>query len=985
MSAGNGYRVGGGSAVDLAKPLAFRFNGVAYQGFAGDTLASALLANGVHFVGRSFKYHRPRGFVGSGYEDMGGIVQLAGREDRPNVLAACTPLYHGLEARSVNCWPSLRLDIGALARLAAPLLPAGFYYKTFQWPDWHLYEPSIRRAAGLGRAPRTSVGGDAYESRYGHCDVLVVGAGPAGLMAALNAARAGARVFLADDGLAPGGRLTADARRIDDAAPATWIAAAIGELAEVPTVRVFRDATVWGYLEHNYLAMVERQPAVAGLLQRNWRIRAQQVVIAAGALERPIPFAGSDRPGVMLASAARAYLNRFGVLPGRRVVVFTNNNSAYEAATDLARAGARVTLVDSRADIGDAARACASASGISMHAGAVLSAARGAIEVRSVKVANRASGRPVAEIDCDLVCTSGGWNPAFHLASQSREARAVWHDGLATFVPEATTRRFHLAGAAKGTFGTALCLAEGAEAGVAAARAAGFTAKLGAVPAVEAELDYAIDPLWHVPARSRRGKVFVDLVNDVTVADLALALREGYEGMEHVKRYTTAGMGIDQGKTGNVTAIATVAMLKGVAPHEVGTTTFRQPYVPVEFGAIAGHRAGERLSPIRRTPITAWNVTAGAVMYEAGLRWQRPGYYPKLGETMEAATLRESRAVRDSVGVYDASTLGKFLLKGPDAVALLDLLYVNAWGALKPGHGRYGVMLSEDGLILDDGVTFCLGENLYLLHSSTGGADRVYAHIEKLLQYDHPDLRVAVLPITSQWANVTVCGPRTREVIEAAGTDIAIGKDAFPFMALRTGAVAGLPVRAARVSWTGELSIELNTPARHGLELWERVLKAGEPFGIAPVGSEASHLLRIEAGYISTGHEADGTADVHDLGLGWMVSKAKRDFVGKRAMEMRRRSEPVRRELVGFLPENPARPVPEGCPITPGGARGESEGLVTACTMSVALKRTIALGLLRNGRARIGDTVFAREPAGPVAMRVVEPVFHDRDRSRVKG
>ncbi len=981
----NSHRLETGGGIDRAKPLAFRFNGVRYQGYAGDTLASALLANGVHFVGRSFKYHRPRGIVGAGYEDTGGIVQLMGREDRPNALAACTELYDGLEARSVNCWPGLRLDIGALMQLAAPLLPAGFYYKTFQWPDWHLYEPAIRRAAGLGRAPKSSVGDDAFENRYGHCDVLVVGAGPAGLMAALTAARSGARVFLADDGLAPGGRLTADARGLDGAEPGKWIANVIGELRSMPNVRVFRDATVWAYLEHNYLAMVERKPEIPGLLQRHWRIRAKQVVIATGAFERPIPFAGSDRPGIMLASAARAYLNRYGVLPGRRIAVFTNNDSAYEAAAEMQRAGAAVTMVDARDALSEFAQRLRAAHDLNVISGAVLDAAWGYPGVEGVSVFNRRSGGKLSDLNFDLVCTSGGWNPAFHLASQSREARAVWRENLATFVPETASRRFHIAGAARGTFGTAECLRGGAAAGAAAARAAGFDAEPGALPAVGPEPGCEIDPLWYVPPKSRRAKIFVDLVNDVTVADLALALREGYEHMEHVKRYTTAGMGIDQGKTGNVTAIAVVAALKGKPPQEIGTTTFRQPYAPVEFGAIAGHRAGQRLTPMRRTPIAPWHEAAGAVMYEAGLRWQRPGYYPKPDETIEAATMREARAVRESAGVYDASTLGKFLVKGPDAVKLLDLLYVNSWASLKPGHGRYGVMLSDDGLIVDDGVTFCLAENTYLLHSSTGGADRVYLHIEQLLQYHYPDLRVAAIPVTSQWANVTVCGPRTREVIRAAHTDIPIAKDAFPFMTLREGHVAGIPVRAARVSWTGELSIELNTPARYGLQLWESILAAGKEYGIAPVGSEASHVLRIEAGYISTGHEADGTADVFDLGLGWMVSKTKPDFIGKRAMAMRRRAEPVRRELVGFLPEDPSRLVPEGCPITPGGVRADSEGLVTACTMSPALKRTIALGLLQNGRARLGETVMAREPAGPIRLRVVEPMFHDRDRARVKG
>jgi sarcosine oxidase subunit alpha len=602
--------------------------------------------------------------------------------------------------------------------------------------------------------------------------------------------------------------------------------------------------------------------------------------------------------------------------------------------------------------------------------------------VRSVAVVDRhGHARTLA---CDLVCVSGGWNPAFHLASQSREAHAAWSEAGATFVPEVRPGRLLLAGAARGTFDLQGCLAEGAAAGAAAARAAGHHATAIAVPRADAEAGTAVEPLWYVPS-ARRRKVFIDLANDVTVDDLALALREGYDHIEHVKRYTTAGMGLDQGKTANVNVIGAVAAMRGVRPAEVGTTTFRPPYVPVELAAIAGHRIGALRAPKRRSPMFDWHVAAGAVIYEAGLRWQRPGYYPQGGETLEQAAAREARAVRERVGVYDGSPLGRFLVRGPDAVALLDLLYVNDWASLKPGRGRYGVMLFEDGLVMDDGVTFRLDEHGYLLHSSTGGADRVYAHIEELLQVHYPELRVAVLPLTSQFANVTVCGPLTREVIRAAGTDIDISRDAFPFMTLRTGTVAGLPVRAMRVSWTGELSIELNTPARHGLALWEKILAAGRAFGIAPVGSEANHVLRVEAGYISTGHETDGMVDIIDLGLGWMVSRTKRDFIGKRAMEIARAANPVRRELVGFLPVDPLRVVPEGAPITPRGARTDSEGLVTASVASVVLGRSIALGLIERGRSRIGETVYATLPSGAIAMQVVPPVFHDAGRARVKG
>ncbi len=982
----NAFRLPSGGAVDRARPRAFRFNGRALTRRAGDTLASALLANGVHLVGRSFKYHRPRGIFGAGFEDGSAVVQRVAADAPANELATRMEIEDGLAVRSVNCWPSPRFDVGAIAQLGARLLGAGFYYKTFMWPDWHLFEPSIRKAAGLGTAPTEAAGDAAYETRFGHCDVLVVGAGSAGLMAARAAARGGARVMLVDDGLVPGGRLLADARMIDGAPAQGWIDATLAELRANPRVRVFGDATVWGYLEHNMLAMVERRPATKGLRQRVWKIRARQVVIATGAFERPIPFAGSDRPGVMLASAARTYVNRYAVRPGSSAVVFTNNDGAYDAAADLARAGLAVTLIDSRAAPPDGARARARLANlpVEIEIGAVVQEALGRGRVHAVAIAD-AGGGTARLASCDLVCVSGGWNPAFHLASQSREARAVWDDARATFVPQHASVRFHVAGAARGSFDLQTCLDDGARAGAAAARAAGFAAADVAVPRADEEAGAAIEPLWFVPPPSRGKKVFVDLVNDVTVGDLGLALREGYDHIEHVKRYTTAGMGIDQGKTVNVNVIGAVAAMRGVAPDAVGTTTFRQPYVPVEFGAIAGHRTGMRRTPVRRSPMFDAHVAAGAVMYEAGLRWQRPGFYPQAGEDMAAATAREARTVRTRVGAYDGSPLGKFLVKGPDAARLLDLVYVNDFASLKPGHGRYGVMLWEDGLVMDDGVTFRLDEQSYLLHSSTGGADRVYGHVEELLHLHYPDWRVSVIPVTSQWANVTVCGPSTREVIRAAGTDIDLGRDAFPFMTLREGEVAGLPVRAARVSWTGELSIELNTPARHGLALWETILAAGKSCGIAPVGSEANHVLRVEAGYISTGHETDGVVDVIDLGLGRMVSKKKPDFIGKRAIAIGRAGNPVRRELVGYLPEDPDRLVPEGAPVTPQGARVHSEGFVSACVRSVVLGRSVALGLLNNGRARMGETVFAKLPGAVIPMKVVPPVFHDADRARVKG
>ena len=969
-------RLSSGGRIDRQRPIAFRFDGMELKGCAGDTVASALMANDVALVGRSFKLHRPRGFFGAGHEDGVMVSRLAPRP-AANQLATVTPLEEGGDYVSVSTWPNARSDLGAAAQWFSRLLPAGFYYKTFMLPSWRLFEPFIRGAAGLGRVPDPAWE-PVCESRFGDCDVLVVGAGPAGLAAALTAARAGASVMLADDGEHPGGRLIADG--LDDGG---WAARAVAELESLSHARLLRRATVWGHHERNLLTLIERRPADAPDLDlRNWKIRARQLVIAAGAHERPIPFADGDRPGVMLASAARAFLNRHGVLAGERAVVFANNDSARGAALDLAGAGASVTLVDIRPQAKGAA--ALAQRGVKLIADGCVLRALGSRRVEGVEI-RHPDGR-VAALPCDLVAVSGGWNPAFHLASQTREARSVWRDDLAAFVASHGEGHFRLAGAAGGVFEAGACALDGVQAGQAALRALGREVKAIDLPEIaDPFVARSVQPLWFVPPRRRGEKVFVDLSGDVTTADLGLALREGYDSIELVKRYTTAGMGVDQGKSGNVNVIGIVGALTGQATDQVGTTTFRPPFVPVEFGAIAGARQKARLYPWRHTPLTEWHLARGAVMYEAGLRWQRPGYYPLQGEDWQAAASREARAVRTGVGVYDGTPLGKFQLKGPDVGRLLDLVYIGDFGKVAVGRGKYGVMMSDDGLVMDDGVAFRLGEDRWLMHSSTGAADRVHLHLEQILQVHRPDWRVSVTPVTTRWANATLCGPKARDVLAALEPDFDISRAALPFVGMAEGRIGGLPVRVFRVSWTGEMSFELNTPARHAVELWEKVMAAGAPFGIVPVGSEANHILRVEAGYISTGHEVDGTADPHDLGLGALVSASKPDFIGKRSMEMRRKLDPERFELVGLLPVDPQRSVPEGAPLTPDGDKADQEGFVSACVRSVALDRVIALGLLRRGRARMGEVVHARVRDEIVPLEVTAPVFHDADRARVRS
>ncbi len=946
-----------GGRVDRSRPLNFRFNGKTYEGFEGDTLASALIANGVRVTARSFKYHRPRGIVGHGPEEPGTLVELEGEDASGNRPATTVPLREGLSARSVNCWPSPDFDLGGINQLLSRFIPAGFYYKTFKWPNWHLFEPSIRKAAGLAAAPAHPPSSGHFEARHAHADVLIAGAGPAGLQAALEAGQAGKRVFLADEGTEAGGSLLNRNLTIGGRPAMDWVAEAVQELSQMANVTHLQNATVWAYREHNLMIVNERDPDQASVLQRSWRVRAAEVVIATGATERSMVFSNNDRPGVMLASSVQAYVNRWGVIPGQRVVLFTNNNSAYAVAADLNAAGVTVkAILDSRNTVPQDALDLVA--GITVHVGTVAADIRGYKSIRAVKAVPKAGGAGTW-IDCDLLAHSGGWNPTVHLWSQSRSPLR-FDEGLAAFCPDQAVQSCRAVGAAAGDLTLDRIIDGGAD------------------------LPYAIEPLWRVDVPGPRGKAFLDIQNDVSVSDVHLALREGYDNVEHVKRYTTGGMGIDQGKTGNINIIGTVALQKGVELQVVGTTTFRSPYTPVSFGAIGGLREGSVLFPYRHTPVTQWNKDNGAVMYEAGARWRRPGYFPKPGEGLQEAVNRECRAVREGVGVYDGSPLGTFELKGRDVPRFLDFLYSNIMSSLKPGDGRYGLMLSDDGLILDDGVAFRLDQHRWMISTSTGHADAVNQHMEKLLQTEFPDWQVMITTVTSQWNNATICGPRARDFMHALGTDIDLSPEAFPFMSLRDGTVAGLPARVVRVSFTGELSYEVNVAPRHMAALWDKVMEAGAPFGILPVGSESSHVLRVEKGFLSLGHEVDGTVDAYDLGMGWAMSKKKPDYLGKRSVLLRRDAEGVRRELVGILPEDPNKQVPEGAPLTPEGRKEATEGLVSACVWSVVNNRWVGLALLKNGQERHGQTAHVRLKDEVIPVTITKPVFHDPEGQRLR-
>ena len=950
-------RLDAGGRVDRGRPLSFTFDGRSYRGFAGDTLASALLANGVHLVGRSFKYHRPRGIMTAGAEEPSALIQLerpGGRSD-PNLRATEIELYDGLTAMSQNRWPSLGFDIGAANDLLSPFLPAGFYYKTFLWPaSWwtSVYEPFIRRAAGLGRAP-TRPDPDRYLHRHAHCDVLVVGAGPAGLMAALAAGRSGARVILVEREAELGGSLLSESGTLadfDGRAGDAWLKLVEAELAGLPEVTILRRTSAFGYLDHNYLALLERVadhlplPAPNQPRQRLWRVRAKQVVLCAGSIERPLVFHGNDRPGVMLASAARTYLNRFAVRPGSRAVVFTNNDSAYAAALDLAHAGVAIeAIVDLRARTDGALPAAAAAAGLPIRRGSAVVGTDGRLRVSRVWVSpmqadgSRVPGEP-SGLRCDCLLISGGWNPTVHLFSQSR-GKLRFDGDAAAFVPNQSFQPERSAGACNGAFALAACFAEGARAGAEAAREAGFKASEPAVPPVREPAQEPLQPTWAVPSHvaPSRAKAFVDFQNDVTAKDLGLAVREGFQSIEHVKRYTTTGMGTDQGKTSNVNALAIVADKRGIPIEAVGTTTFRMPYTPVAFGALAGPHGGELFDPIRRTPSHEWATAQGAVFEDVG-NWKRARYFPHAGEDMHAAVQRECLAVRQGVGLFDASTLGKIDLQGRDSAEFLNRVYTNAWAKLEVGRCRYGLMLRDDGMVFDDGVTARLGPGHFHMTTTTGGAARVMAWLEEWLQTEWPQLEVYCTSVTEQWAAVAVVGPKAREVLRAAGTDLDLANEALPHLAFKEGRVAGIPARVFRISFSGEIAYEVNVPWGYGTALWEALWAAGQSFGITAYGTESMHVLRAEKGYIIVGQDTDGTVTPFDLGMDWIVSKAKPDFLGKRGLRQAGVAAEGRKQLVGLLTVDPAEVLEEGAQIVATGQPGTPPvpmiGHVTSSYMS---------------------------------------------------
>ncbi len=963
------FRLAKGGLIDRATELSFRFDGKGFTGHPGDTLASALISNGVHLMGRSFKYHRPRGVISAGSSEPNALVELReGGRKEANTRATVVELYDGLVARSQNRWPSLDFDIGAINALASSMFVAGFYYKTFMWPKsfWEkIYEPLIRRAAGLGHASREP-DPDKYEKSYAHCDLLVIGSGPTGLMAAVAAARGGARVILADEGAALGGSLLNENEEIGGVSGLTWAQGIIAELGSLPNVTLMPRTTVFGWYDGNIFGAVERvndhvlEPSLYEPRQRYWRIIARRAVLAAGAEERPIAFGGNDVPGVMLASAMRTFANRYGAASGKSIAVFTNNDSGYRTARDMTAHGVRVeVIIDSRAD------AKADAGGVPVLRGRKIVNVKGGKGVAGVELDDH------THVPCDTLAMSGGWSPIVNLACH-QGAKPRWDAAIAGFVPPDVGPAFTAAGSAAGKMLLSECLADGAAKGA-------LDGKLPQVATCRDEA-FAITPLWWV--RESTGKAFVDYQNDVTPKDMPLAAREGYSDIELVKRYTTAGMATDQGKLGNVNAIAILAEATGKTIEQVSTTTFRPYYTPVSFGAFTGPFTGHHFQPVRKTPLHEWADEEGAVFVESGL-WMRSSWFPREGEDWLAAATREVITARERVAICDVSTLGKIDVQGADAGAFLDRLYCNTFSTLAIGKARYGLMLREDGIVFDDGTTSRLAEDHYLMTTTTANAARVMSHMEFCHQALWPDLDVQYISVTEQWAQMAVAGPRSRATLQKIVDGIELDDATFPYLAAKELTVlGGIPARLFRISFSGEHAYELAVPADYGSMAARAIMQAGSEFGIAPYGVEALSIMRVEKGHVA-GSELNGTTTAADLGLGKMMS-AKKDYIGRMMAQREGLTDENRQCVVGILPVDKSDRLRAGSHLLKRNdppSMANDQGYVTATAWSPALDRWVGLALLANGRRRHGEIVKIFDGLRNIHMygEICEPMHYDRE------
>jgi sarcosine oxidase subunit alpha len=976
---GAGFRLAAGGSIDRTRPQTFRWNGRAIPAYAGDTVASALLANGVRIVGRGMKFHRPRGVLSAGIEEPNALVTLGtGAAIEPNARATMIPARDGLEVRAQNCWPGVEFDLGRAFDATAPLWPAGFYGKTFIWPSWHFYERFIRGAAGLGPAPQLPDPAR-YEAVNAHCDLLVVGGGPAGLLAAVAAVRAGRSVILAEQDFELGGQLLCSTARIDGRPAMDWVAQLIAEIEASTGASLLKATTVFGLYDHGNAGLLQRldlEPPDGTIRQRYWRVRAKQTLLATGAIEQPLVFEANDLPGIMLAGAARQYANRHAVAVGRRVVFATNNDSAYVAALDLIAAGIEVPfLFDTRPTTPEALADSLRTRGVEVRARAAVVKGLGHRTLDGLRYGSLTANGSIAdvrEVHCDALGLSGGWSPTVHLFSHAR-GKLEFDPLRQCFLPRSGTAPVLCAGSVTGTTTLAETLAS-------ALAAVGATPSPALHVIEEPRVGAEVGALRRTPA-GRRRRQWLDLQHDVTVADVGIAMTEGFEHVELVKRYTTAGMSVDQGRTSNLNTLLTVAGLSGRDPGDIGTTTYRPPYSPVALGALAGRQTGDRYLPRRLLPAHERHAALGAHWWETG-GWMRPACYPQGGESMHDAVRREALAVRSTVGIYDASPLGKIEVTGPDAARFLDFFYINNVLTLQPGRARYGLMLNESGVIIDDGTIARLGPAHFVITTTSSGAGRITQWLEEWRQCELPHLEVFVTPVTSQWATIAASGPRSRGLLQRLGMDIAVDGASLPHLQVREGHIGQFPVRLYRISFSGELGYEINVPARHGAALWERLMAAGQDLGVVPYGIESLLLLRLEKGFLHVGVDTDGTTSPADVGWGEVAMKKKADFVGKRSLTRSDNLRADRLQLVGLTADD-ADILVAGAHLRLPGTREGSDGWVTSAALSPALGRPIALALLRGGRSRLGEAVFVHDLDRRCRATVVTTPFFDPEGTRL--
>ena len=994
------FRLEKNGLINRNNKISFSFNGKKYYGYEGDTLSSALIANGVHLVGRSFKYHRPRGFFGAGVDEPYAIVQMIrdGATD-PNVRATEQELFEGLEAKSVNCWPSVNFDIGAINNFLNIFFPAGFYYKTFMWPKsfwYHIYEPFIRKAAGFGSA---SIKHDTerYEHKYEYCDLLIAGSGPSGLASAYAAAKNGAKVILAEDKPRFGGTLLTSEVNIGNQTGKEWSENIIAELKEMPNVIVKNRSQIFGYYDHNMLVMSER---VTDHLpksnkftpkQRLWYIRSKEVLISSGSIERPIVFGNNDTPGVVLSSAAKEYMKVYGVLVGKNPIVFTNNDSAYETAIEFKKNGIDPIVLDSRENPNSELVNQALNMKIDIKFSHVVVAAKGYKKVKSADIAliskNKKDLSNIQNIKCDCICVSGFWTPTIHLASQSG-GKTKFKDEIDAFIPTDSKQNETTLGSANGIFNLEETLKTSIEKSFEISNKITNKNQKISVPQVSEQKHSKHDKFWCVPLpEGKKYKRFLDFQNDVAVSDIELAIREGYRSIEHVKRYTTLGMATDQGKTSNLNGLQLVSGIENKVVPSVGHTTFRPPYTPITIGAIVGREVGKHSKPTRKSPMHKWHENNNAVFVDAGV-WLRPRYYKIGDENLFDASKREAENVRKNVGVCDVTTLGKIDVKGPDASEFLNRVYTNAWLKLPIGKARYGVMLREDGIVMDDGTTTRISEHHYHMTTTTAQAANVLSHLEYYLQVVWPDLNVNVVSTTEQWAGAAIAGPKSRKLLEKLFPNSDVSNEGLPFMGYLEGDLFGVKARIFRISFSGELAFEVNVESNFGNYMWEKIIEIGKKFNIQPYGTEALSTLRIEMGHVA-GSELDGRTIPYDTGLDGLSSK-KKDFIGKRSLNRKAFIADDRQRIVGLVPIDKKTSIPEGSHLVKD-SKGKIPipklGHVSASCWSVEHNNPFSLAILKDGKNMIGQKLYAMSPLKDktIQVEVVSSHYVDPKGERVRS